>query len=384
VVPRTGAPYLACVKTDDRDDTALAKGAPDGDTKGVRHLEYARDNLYRDQHGAYHTKFKIGGKRIKRALKTTDRKLAERLRDDLMKKCRKKAFNQESGKLTFAEVAKAWLGSKVGEVKEKTHVRLAGVVKALTAAFGSHQAGSIVLRQVEAWRTKRIPEVAPRTFNKELETLNAIFVYGQEVFGAVDENPCDKTKRIKRIDAHKPVIPTKEQFRELLRELRASNQAVESHSPEFCELLAYTGLRVGEALKIGKHCVNFELETVRIIPGKGRAERMLPLFAPLKDLFTRIWDWERPEGAKQLFQFSEDNGIRTALTLACERAGLSRFTHHHLRHFFCSNAIEAGIDFKTIAAWFGHKDGGALVARTYGHLRDVHSAAMAKLITFSA
>jgi site-specific recombinase XerD len=55
-----------------------------------------------------------------------------------------------------------------------------------------------------------------------------------------------------------------------------------------------------------------------------------------------------------------------------------------MRHFFCSNAIEAGIDFKVIAEWLGHKDGGILVAKTYGHLRAEHSAAMAKRITFDA
>ena len=55
-----------------------------------------------------------------------------------------------------------------------------------------------------------------------------------------------------------------------------------------------------------------------------------------------------------------------------------------MRHFFCSNAIEAGIDFKVIAGWLGHKDGGYLVAKTYGHLRDAHSFEMAKRMTFSA
>jgi len=55
-----------------------------------------------------------------------------------------------------------------------------------------------------------------------------------------------------------------------------------------------------------------------------------------------------------------------------------------MRHFFCSNAIEAGIDFKVIASWLGHKDGGILVAKTYGHLRAEHSAEMAKRMTFEA
>jgi hypothetical protein len=37
-----------------------------------------------------------------------------------------------------------------------------------------------------------------------------------------------------------------------------------------------------------------------------------------------------------------------------------------------------------IADSLGHKDGGMLVARIYGHLRNEHSAAMAKRITFDA
>ena len=69
---------------------------------------------------------------------------------------------------------------------------------------------------------------------------------------------------------------------------------------------------------------------------------------------------------------------------ACERLGFQRFGHHTMRHFFCSNAIEAGCDFKVIAGWLGHKDGGVLVAMTYGHLRSEHSAAMAKRIVFDA
>jgi len=60
------------------------------------------------------------------------------------------------------------------------------------------------------------------------------------------------------------------------------------------------------------------------------------------------------------------------------------YSHHDFRHFFVSNAIEEGIDFKTIAAWVGHQDGGLLVARTYGHLRPIHSENMAQRMTFTA
>ena len=40
----------------------------------------------------------------------------------------------------------------------------------------------------------------------------------------------------------------------------------------------------------------------------------------------------------------------------------------------------AGLDYMTIAGWLGHKDGGMLVAKIYGHLSDKHKAkAAAKL-----
>ena len=72
---------------------------------------------------------------------------------------------------------------------------------------------------------------------------------------------------------------------------------------------------------------------------------------------------------------------KKALITVCKALNFPNFTHHSLRHYFVSNAIEKGVDFKTIAAWVGHKDGGILVAQTYGHLRDTHSKEMAKLMT---
>ena len=37
-----------------------------------------------------------------------------------------------------------------------------------------------------------------------------------------------------------------------------------------------------------------------------------------------------------------------------------------------------------VARWLGHKDGGALAMRTYGHLREEHSVNMARKVSFSA
>jgi 3-dehydroquinate synthase len=43
-----------------------------------------------------------------------------------------------------------------------------------------------------------------------------------------------------------------------------------------------------------------------------------------------------------------------------------------------AHAIEQGVDVPTVAKWLGHKDGGALAMRTYGHIRDQHSLEQAR------
>jgi integrase len=51
---------------------------------------------------------------------------------------------------------------------------------------------------------------------------------------------------------------------------------------------------------------------------------------------------------------------------------------HHLRHYFISHCVMAGIDYMTIARWVSHRDGGVLIGKKYGHLRPGHSAQQAK------
>jgi integrase len=68
---------------------------------------------------------------------------------------------------------------------------------------------------------------------------------------------------------------------------------------------------------------------------------------------------------------------------AAKVAGMPRITHHDLRHLFATRCIESGVDIPTVSRWLGHKDGGALAMKVYGHLRDQHSVEMAQKVTFS-
>ncbi len=54
----------------------------------------------------------------------------------------------------------------------------------------------------------------------------------------------------------------------------------------------------------------------------------------------------------------------------------------NFRHFLATRCIESGVDIPTVSRWLGHKDGGALAMRIYGHLRQKHSFAAIKKVGF--
>ena len=56
--------------------------------------------------------------------------------------------------------------------------------------------------------------------------------------------------------------------------------------------------------------------------------------------------------------------------------------NYYLHHFFAKIYIESGVDIPTVSRWLGHKDGGALAMRTYGHLRREHSVAQTQKVLF--
>jgi integrase len=356
----------------------------DQGVKSSSFLKKVAPNLYRTATGKYYLLVKRGGKQFRRSLKTTDAALAKRrLREFQEKAVRLTGDGAERG-LHFEDLASRWLASIQPELKPNSYHRRVTSLKALSPFFNGHPVRSIGQRQIEAWKIKRGANVSARTWNIETETLRRLLNYAKDVLKIILENPADTIKR-KKVIQPGVVIPSKEQFRLLLEELRKGHKAT-GHTADFVEFLAYSGCRQTEGCNVRWRDVNLKLGTLLITGGdlgtKNYQARTLPLFAPLLRLVESM-KARQPDALEDDLVFAIHDA-RLVILRACERLGLPRYGHHTMRHFFCSNAIEAGCDFKVIAEWLGHKDGGVLVAKTYGHLRNEHSAAMAKRITFDA
>jgi integrase len=346
--------------------------------KAAQTLSKVAECLYRNDHGTYFALLKVRGKQIKRSLKTADSALAKRRLAEFRIKANGLA-GEERG-MTFDHLAERWLAYMKPDLREGSWKRLAGIIRVVTPFFAGLPVRSIGQTQIEAWKIKRGALVSARSFNYEREVLRRLFEYARKEVRIILENPAAEIRK-RKVGTTELVIPTKEQFRKLVGALRAEPRV--KVAADFIEFLGYSGLRLGEATQVLWRDVKFASESLLVTGGeegtKNHEVRTLPLFPPLRRLLERLAAEGEHKGSDRVFPI---DSAKTALGTACEKAELPHFGHHAMRHFFCSNAIEAGCDFKVIAAWLGHKDGGVLVAKTYGHLRNEHSTAMAKRITF--
>lgn len=343
-------------------------------------LRKVAECLYRNHNGTYIAIVKVHGKQIKRSLETEDAALAKRRLGELRMKAQ--GLAGDAKRTTFDQLAERWLSIKKPELRPRSHERLGDIIKVVTPYFKGLPVRSVGQNQIEQWKLRRSAKISARSFNYERDTLRAMFEYARGEMRIIIDNPFDVIKK-RKLGRPNIVIPSKDQFRVLLDTLRKEPRAKEA--PDFIEFLGYSGLRLGEAREVLWCDINFDLDSLLVTGGengtKNHDVRTIPIFAPLRRLLLKMKADAPITPDARLFDLDT---AKKALLTGCRKAGLPRFGHHAMRHFFCSNAIEAGCDFKVIAEWLGHKDGGVLVARTYGHLRNEHSSAMAKRITFDA
>lgn len=339
--------------------------------------------LYRTEKKMYFAILKVRSKQIKRSLKTVDLAIAKRRLSELRSKAQR-MHGKENRNIRFEELAAQWLESIKSSLKPMSLSRRNVAIVGLAKSFDGIPVRAIGFAEIDGWKRGRGAALSARSHNIELETLSLLFRYACKR-GILMDNPAENFTRRKQTQALIEA-PSREQFIALVRELRSTPRAVASGSADMVEFLAYSGMRVGEAREVLLEDVNFDLGTVIVTGGergpKNHKHRSLPLFPNLRNLISKIAESRGlSDSSARLFNIESPRG---AMEHACRRAGLPDFTVHSMRHFFASNAIERGINFKVIADWLGHSDGGILVAKTYGHLRSEFSAEMAEKMSFEA
>jgi integrase len=198
----------------------------------------------------------------------------------------------------------------------------------------------------------------------------------------------DPTRELKRIPAPPRVydVPTAEEFERICGNIERQPGRFGHDAADLARLLAFSGCRRGEARRLTWGDVDFANGVLTIRRGKQRAAggsiamiTRLPMTQALKSLVSRMYEEQgKPEPSVSIARVQSCDG---ALVQACKRLGRQRLTHHGLRHCFVSWCLGAGVPVRIVADWVGHRDGGALILRTYAHVLQAHSAEWAAKLT---
>lgn len=156
----------------------------------------------------------------------------------------------------------------------------------------------------------------------------------------------------------------------------AYRQSRANWTAEHAEFLALTGCRLEEA---NASLVEDDRGECLYIRGTKTetSERFIPIHPQLRHLLNRLKS-ESLDG-----RFLKVRHSLAPMGRACQRLGIPKLTHHHMRHYYATICIESGVDIPTVSRWLGHADGGALCMKTYGHLRDEHSQSMGRKVDFT-
>jgi integrase len=279
------------------------------------------------------------------------------------------------------KVSAVFLGKKEGTRQNETQA-----LERWVAHVGGKRIDWIDTGAITSFRDKRSREgVTNRTINLDVTAFNNAMRH------AVDMGWITIAPRLKKLREAPPVrrpLLKKSEINLLLRNARVSK----NHDlfGLYVRFLIATGAREQEALKVRKADIDKRRKVVRIGASgdtKNRKGRDIQFNSSLEkvveDLLRKSppdtqWLFPSPQrGTKDI----PASTFRETLRLVREAAGLEWVGFHDFRHYFASQAVMAGIDFMTIAAWLGHQDGGALVAKVYGHINDQHQRRAAKKLS---
>lgn len=142
-----------------------------------------------------------------------------------------------------------------------------------------------------------------------------------------------------------------------------------------------TGIRRGELFDLKWSAVNLETKTVTIRgeTTKTSDTRYIPIN---KEALSVLENWKK-QSSKYLYVFPNVDGgrledVKSAWLKLLERASISDFRWHDMRHDFASKLVMAGVPLNTVRDLLGHSD--IKMTLRYAHLAPGTKAAAVELL----
>lgn len=353
--------------------------------------------------------FSTGTKRVRRvplinsegkAVETTPQAITElnRLRtkrgdDQLPKLGRTPTFTH------YADEYLAHIKSGVGTKKPATIAKEKGTLKLWKDHLGGIRLDKIRPANVASFMRKRLNGgMCKRTVHLDVIAFRNVMKHARDVDEHINDIPVPRgvSRQLKSSVPERALFSPAD-----LEKLCAAAMAkkedgspVTKNAVQFCDylcLMAFSGARRNEALALLWQNVNFKLGQLTIGADddtKNSTARVVNFNSALKAHLLAMRSRRAPD-SKWLFPSPQRGdkdvpakSFRESLELARTAAKLPSVGFHDMRHLFISFCVMSGIDFMTLAKWVGHRDGGVLIGKVYGHLADDHRKAMAEKVSF--
>ena len=322
--------------------------------------------LYRhDESGIYHLQLTSKQRKVRKSLKTTDRKTAERKL--AVYKSHLAKTDPNKGSVTLASLVESYLET-LGTKSAKTCQNQRSLLTRLVDTWPqgrNHKVTSITGGDLDKWLSKQFGKLRPRSYNTYSGFLKSLLDHAValKIIGA---NPYHEARNKKlKNDKVKREVPTLEQFDQILAHMRSNKfNPHGSESADFIEFLGSAAVGQAEAGNLRWGDVDFEKGRIQFHRKKTKRYFYVPLFKnTLLPLLERRKAALGKEPGNDEFVFSIKDG-KKGLAAATKALEFPAYSQRDLRAMRITDWA-AHIHPKIIAGWQGHSDGGILIMNTY-------------------
>lgn len=359
---------------------------------GIGRKNMASIIQYKTKDGKKYYKFQLyvgtdplTGKRIKTTRsKFKTKKEAQLALSRLQLEIEQNGFKKKTCE-TYQDVYDLWLEQYRNTVKESTLVKTVGIFRNhILPVFGKYRIEKVSVLDCQ----KHVNE-----WFKKLKRYRMTYTYAAKVFdyamtlGLIQKNPMklitmpvslEQPEEEKKLQFY-----TKEQLVQLLEYAKKENNF---KAYTLFRLLAFSGLRKGEALALTWNDINFKENTISVNKALTRGEnaRLIVQAPKTKKSFRTLnmdentmfilKEWRKKQKSdllklgynslksKQLVfsstknEFLQPSKTRKWLLHIQNKYGLEKITTHGFRHTHCSLLFEAGATIKEVQDRLGHSD----------------------------
>lgn len=192
------------------------------------------------------------------------------------------------------------------------------------------------------------------TKNRHLALLSAILTWGVE-YGYLESSPAAGMKAFREPASLRRAMEPAE-FSAFVNTLRAEIRAEDRDTLQLLHLLAFTGMRLGEARGACVEDVNFTRKTLFLKDTKSGDSRLVPLCGEAMDIVYLQLNKHGNHGL--LFRSTSGGKVsepRRLMKKICEKSGIGPFTIHELRYTAGSAMLAATRDLYAVKRFLGHK-----------------------------